>query len=272
MNKKYFVGVDVGKKRLSKEQKEAIRHSEEKLLSNSANNYLQKTKERLTNETIPLKHTDGRIIIKIDIDSKDIHTFDSGVQIYRGRRFNNLNRRETEPVNAWVVSAEDIPAGLEILIHPNSICDANKIFDYAGSSVEHGNSVRYYSIEEPSAFLFREGQEWKPLKGFATALRVFKPYSGALVGIEPTQIKNVLYLTSGDLKGLVCHTVKAADYEIIFTGTRGKEERIIRCRHYEDKPHDREEILLIDYGLTEKVNKGELLIGLSSTDCEKFSI
>jgi hypothetical protein len=84
----------------------------------------------------------------------------------------------------------------------------------------------------------------------------------------PTQIKNVLYLQTGELKGKVCHTVNAADYEIIFMGEEGKEHRILRCRHYEDIEHDREEIIAVDKYLTKQLNDGELLIGLSSKDCK----
>ena len=268
MNKKYFVIEDKIKPKLSKEERAAIIEMKERTLKNSSDNYLQNTKKRLTTETVNLKHTDGRIIIKIDIDGKDIHAFESGVQIYRGRRFNNLNRRETEPVNAWVVSSEYIPKGFEILIHPNSICDAHKIFNYGSSDIEQGNSVRYYSIEEPSAFLFREGNEWKPLKGFAIGLRVFKTYKGSIVGILPAQIKDILYLQSGEFNGQCVQTLRSCDYEIIFQGTNGREQRKIRCRHYENEPHDREEIIMLRNDLTELVNKGKLLIGLSPSDCK----
>lgn len=270
MNKKYFI-LDNTKKKLSKETIEKIRIDEEITLSGSSKNYLNNSKERMLNENVPLKHVDGRIIIKVDVDAKDVHTFANGVQIYRGRRFNNLNVRETNPVNAFVVDAEYIPKGVEILVHPNSIHDSNRIFNYGSSSIELGNSVRYYSIEEASAFLFRDGEQWNPLKGFATGLRVFKPYEGSIIGIPPTKIENVLYITSGEFLGSVVHTLRACDYEIIFIGTDGTEQRIIRCRHYENEAHDREEIIIVRNDLTKLVKTGNLLIGLSENDCKSIS-
>ena len=269
MNKRFIV-LDEKKKELSKEALKAIHDEKSEALKSGYEKNRQLTKKRLFEEEVNLRHVEGRIIIKIDLESKNTHTFESGVTIYRGRKFNDLNRRQTEPVNAWVVDAEYIPKGSEILIHPNAIVDANKIFNYANVSVEENNSLRYYSIEEPSCFLFREGQEWKPLKGFATALRVFRPYEGYLVGIEPELIKDVLYITSGEYNGKVCQTVKAADYEIIFQGTNGREQRIIRCRHYENESHDREELIVERNDLTELVNKGKLLVGLSKSDCKSI--
>jgi hypothetical protein len=46
-------------------------------------------------------------------------------------------------------------------------------------------------------------------------------------------------------------------------GAKGVEERVIRCRHFEDEWNEREEIVGVDEYLTEQVNKGELLIGIS---------
>lgn len=225
------------------------------------------------NSQVDLKYTENRIVIKIDLDFKNSHTFENGQKIYIGRQFNNLNRRETEPVNAIVISAEDIPKNAEILIHPNSISDTNLIHDYESISEEQGNSVRYYSIETISAFLWRMGAEdWEPLKGFATAYRVFKPYEGIIQGILPTQIENVLYIRSGEYEGMVCHTLKAADYEIIFMNEKGVEQKIIRCRHYENEYHDREELIAVDHELTNKVKNGKLLIGLSPNDCNKLNL
>lgn len=270
MNKKFFVIQDVDIK-LSKKEISEIEQHQINVFKEKAENTKKLNKERLAKEDVQLKHTENRIIIKIDLDGKDNHTFSDGTQIYRGRRFNNLNVRETDPVNAFVVDAEGIPKGAEILIHPNSIADANKIFGYESISEEQGNSIRYYSIETISAFLWRMGNdEWKPLKGFVTALRVFEPYKGIIEGVPPKQLKNVLYLTSGEYVGNAVYTLKACDYEIIFLNEKGIEERIIRCRHYEDGWNDREELIAIDHDLTQKVNNGELLIGLSDTDCKQL--
>ena len=227
----------------------------------------QRTKEDLNKES-ELKHTDNRVIVKVDINYKNKHTFADGTEIYRGRQFNNLNRRETEPVNAIVIDAEHIPKGAEILVHPNALFRDTKINSYREWE---NNDIEYFSVPTTQCYLWRtNGEEWMPIKGFATALRVFKPYSGGIAGIPPMQIKNILYITSGEFKYLVVHTIKASDYEIIFMGEDGQEKRIIRCRHFENENHDREEIIAVDYGLTEKVKNGELLLGIDKRDAEKL--
>jgi|ERR1039457_460252 hypothetical protein len=218
-----------------------------------------------------LKHVEGRVIIKIDLEEKNWHTFSNGLRIRRERRYNEFNRRITEPVNATVVSADNIPEGSEILIQFNEICDTNKIFNYQQlSGDEIASSVKYYSINEEQCFLWRENksEKWKPLKNFATALRVFKPYSGNIAGIKPLQIKDVLYLTSGEFEGYVMNTLKASDYEIIFQTEEGREGRIIRTRHYEGRWHDREEMAAINYELTDLLLEGKLLIGLETSDAK----
>jgi hypothetical protein len=220
-----------------------------------------------------LKHVEGRIIASVDLQYKNWHTFSSGLKIRRERQYNELNRRITEPVNAIVIDAENIPVGSEILFHPNEIHDSNRIFNNEKlSGDETASSVKYYSLNEGQCFIWRENSEsaWKPIKGFATGLRVFNPYFGAIQGILPEQIKNVLYITSGEYAGQICHTLKACDYEIIFQDSNGREGRIIRLRHYEGEYHDREEIIMVRHDLTNKLNNGELLIGLSPSDCKKL--
>jgi hypothetical protein len=176
-----------------------------------------------------------------------------------------LNRRETEPVNAFVVDAEYIPRGVEILIHPNAINDTNKIFGFG----EDMTTVRYYSIPEEQCYLWKDNEsQWQPLKNYATGLRVFKEYQGPIVGIEPEKIKDVLYITSGELKGKVVKTLKACDYEIIYMGKDGREERIIRCRHFENEINEREEVIAIDKQLTKEVKDKNLMVGVSKSDAK----
>jgi hypothetical protein len=109
--------------------------------------------------------------------------------------------------------------------------------------------------------------EWQPCKNYATALRVFEPYRGLLEGIQHTKLKNTLYITSGELKGHVAKVAHASDYEIIYQGREGREERIIRIRHFEDECNIREEVICLLNELTEKVTTGELYVGLSASDC-----
>lgn len=269
MNKKFFV-INEEQNPLSVDEINAIAESRKEVFRKDADIKLTTSEYRLKTENIDFKHTENRIVVKVDLDYKDQHTFEDGTKIYIGRRFNNLNRRETEPVNAIVISGEGIPKGAEILVHHNSLVDTNKICGYQNSvKLEQDNSVRYYSIDVVSAYLWREGKdEWKPLKGFCTAYRVFKPYEGTIEGILPTQLKNVLYIRTGEYAEKVAHTLIACDHEIIFMGEDGREKRIIKCRHYEGEYNDREELTCIDHYLTENVSRGNILIGLSPQDCK----
>lgn len=221
-----------------------------------------------------LKAVEGRVIVSVDLEGKNSHTFEDGTKIRLERQWNNLNRRETHPVNAIVIDGVGVKKGSQILIHPNMTHDSNKIFNYSSLSGEvEGSDVKYFSVpvEQCYAWLDEEDNNtWKPLPNFEFGLRVYKPYEGTLEGIEPTYLKDVLYVTTGEFKGLVAHTLKACDYEIIFQGIHGREERIIRFRHFSDQEHEREEIIAIDHHLTKDIEEGKLLIGLSPTTAKKL--
>lgn len=217
-----------------------------------------------------LKATKDRVVIKIDLESKNQHKFADGTVIRIERQFDNFNRRYTEPVNCIVIDGGIVKADSEILIHPNAVNESNRIYNYKGLTEELSSDIKYYSIPEDQCFAWLNGGEWLPLKGFTFALRVYKPYNGSLVGIEPTIIKDVLYITTGDLKGNVVHTLKSCDYEIIFMNTDGREGRLIRCRHFEDEEHEREEVVAISHYLTEQVNNGELIVGISTTTAKQL--
>ena len=225
------------------------------------------TNKKVNEAECKLKHTQGRVLIKADTQAKNWHTFENGTKIRRERQFNEFNKRITEPVNGIVVSADNIPTGSEILIHHNSIHDTNRIFDYTPlSGVFEATDIRYYSIPEAECYAWRdESGTLQPMKNYAFALRVYEPYKGFITGIEPTLIKNVLYIYTGNLHGSVCHVLPSSDYEVIFQGQKGREEKVIRCRHFQDKIEDREEVIAISNVLTERLNNGELLVGLSPT-------
>ena len=108
----------------------------------------------------------------------------------------------------------------------------------------------------------------QPMKNYEFALRIFKPYQGMIIGTPPTEIKNVLYITTGELKGNVVHTLDSCDYTIIYQELNGKEGQIIRIRHSSDPEFDREEITAISHTLTDDVSHGKLLVGLTPQDCK----
>jgi hypothetical protein len=209
---------------------------------------------------------EGKVIISVDLESKNSHTFSDGTKIRLERQYNNLNRRETHPVNATVIHGDGLKSGSQILIHPNMTHETYRIYDFAPLSGKiEGSDVKYYSIPAEQCYAWLDDDSWKPLKGFDFGLRVFVPYTGSISGIEPSLVSDVLYVTTGEFKGKVVHTLKACDYEVIFQGTSGQEERLIRFRHFPGQDHEREEVIAVDGFMTEKVNEGEWLVGLTPT-------
>jgi hypothetical protein len=222
-----------------------------------------------------MKHVQGRIVVKADKDGKNWHTFSDGKKIRLEREYDNLDRKHTSQVLGEVVSGEYVPSGAMILFHHNSMHPVNQIFNHSELNGEElASGVQVYSIPETECYLWKMPGEkdWKPLKGFATALRVFKPYDGFIEGVLPEKMNNILYITSGKLKGKVCHTLKASDLSIIFNNEQGVEETIVRVRHFEGEDlHEREEIIAIDNALTKMVKAGKLLVGIDHNHCEKVA-
>ena len=218
-----------------------------------------------------LKAPSNRVIIKVDLESKNSHTFKDGTKIKLERVYDNFNMRYVKPVNAEVVDAKDIPTGAEILIHHNATHDTYKIFNYQRPTTEASSDIQYFSIPIEECFMWREekGSSWNALNNFVTALRIFKPYKGMLQGIEPEVMNNKLYITSGELKGRAVNTVISSDYEIIYQNDDGTEGRIIRLRYYPDG-NDRNEIIAVNDYMTELVENGDLLVGYGKSDAKQL--
>ena len=218
-----------------------------------------------------LKAPTNRVIIKVDLESKNSHTFKDGTKIKLERVYDNFNMRYVKPVNAEVVDAKDIPAGAEILIHHNATHDTYKIFNYQRPTTEASSDIQYFSIPIEECFMWREGKGsiWNALNNFVTALRIFKPYKGMLQGIEPEVMNKKIYITSGELKGRPVNTVISSDYEIIYQNDDGTEGRIIRLRYFPDG-NDRNEIIAINDNMTELVESGELLVGYNKSDAKQL--
>lgn len=221
-----------------------------------------------------LKHVEGKIIVKVDHESKNSHRFADGTVIRLERDYNNLNRRETQPTNGIVISGENIPSGSDILVHHNATSETNRIHNYIPlSGKETSSDIKYYSIPEEQCFLWRdENNIWQPIAPYETALRVFKPYKGILHNIEPSVLKNTLYVTSGNLKGKVVATIEAVDYVVVFQGINGTEEQIIRFRPNGDAKTKREpEAIAVMNELTEKIKKGEYYVGIEVKDAKPIN-
>src|ERR1700739_1670731 len=100
-----------------------------------------------------MRHTQGRIVIKCDMEVKNSHKFNDGTVIRLERGWNNLDRTQTQPINAIVVWAENIPKGVEVLCHHNSFHEAYQIFNHgqlSGSDI--AGRINYYSVPEDQIF------------------------------------------------------------------------------------------------------------------------
>lgn len=265
---KHFI-IDPSKNHLSQEDIAAIESRKQEFHRNR-----QSTQDAINKEAVSiqhtLKHVEGKVVVWVDKESKNYHTFEDGTVIRRERQFNEFNRRITEPVNATVISADIVPTGSEVLISHNALHDVNRIFDYTPlSGIFQATDIRYYSLPEDDCFAWRdEAGELRPMKNFCFALRVYEPYKGIIEGIEPKLIKNVLLITTGVLSNQICHVLPASDYQIIYQGKEGREESLIRIRHSDDEEMEREEVVAIDHDLTEMYNKGELYVGLSPSNAK----
>ncbi len=260
---KHFV-INPKIERLSKENITAI--AEEKI-KHSSDSWTKREQvaEAAFKKEVPLKCVYGRVVLKVNTEAKNEHRFANGTIIRRERKFNNFNFREVNPSSGVVISSDNMPTGAEVLFDYTCMTDSYRIFSCNSGSED----VLYYSIKETDCFAWRMGnEEWKPAKECEFGLRVFKPYEGILLGIEPKVIKNVMYITTGKLKGNICQTIRASDYQIIFNGDDGKEANLIKIVHSEKENFDKEEIILINHELTEQLKNNKLLIGLSPTDCK----
>ena len=223
---------------------------------------------------MPLSAPKDRIICTIDLQKKNFHSFSNGHVISLRRQVDNFDRKHTEPCQAICINggSSGIPAGAEVLCHHNSAHETYRINNYVSVSGNYiAEQVYHYSLPESQVYLWRTDGDWQPLFGWATALRVFKEYKGILHGIDPKPLKDTLFITSGELRGICVHTVKAADYELVFRDRNGQEKQIIRCRHYEDDPNNnREEIIAINADITKKIWDNEYLVGVRLSDARKL--
>lgn len=221
--------------------------------------------------SIGIRSPNGRIVLKVFMEEKNFHTFTDGTKIRLERKYDNFNLRYVNPCQGFVVADENLPIGTQVLFQYNAIQETFRVYNYNHLSGEDvASDIRYYSIPSEMAYAYLDGTEWKPIKPYAFGLRVFRPYSGILEGIEPTLLKDTLYVYTGELSGKIVKTVKAADYCIVHQGIDGREGNIIVFKHYEDEDSDREEVLCILDELTDKVKNGELLVGLNISNAHKL--
>lgn len=217
-----------------------------------------------------MEATTDRIIVSINLNYKNSHTFDTGNKLNWNRDIDNFDRKFTQPVNAIVIHSHYIPKGAELLCHHNISHDTYRLFDLTEiNGNDLSSDTKYYSVPESQVYAWRLGNEpWQPLRNFEFGLRVYKPYTGALTSILPTLIKQRLFITTGTLKEKCVAILRASDYTIIFQNEFGKEDRIIRLRHSDTPEFNREEIIGIDNRATEKILSGSLSVGLDEENCD----
>ena len=217
-----------------------------------------------------MKHLKDKVIVKIGTKQKETLDWVGGttLKIEKGHDF---NLRQDLASMGFMISSDYIPQGSRVLLHHLSSQISYEVADEdILTDEERKEGYKIFSIPEDNVFCFRlEGEtEWQPAKNYLITLRMYQPYLGALVGIDPIRINGRLWVLKGgdlfeeeftDLSGTCCIVTDHSDYEIIFHDTDNKEYRILRTRN--------REISAIDHYLTEKVNKGEILLGLNENDC-----
>ena len=82
---------------------------------------------------MPLKAAQGRILLKVDPDFKNNYSLTKDVTIRLERNVENLNHRETMPVQG--ICMEDRPnvsREAMVIVNHNSFHPSNQVFDYDG--------------------------------------------------------------------------------------------------------------------------------------------
>jgi hypothetical protein len=265
---KHFV-IDPSKRFLSKEDIQSIEQRQNEVMV-EWDGERNESSEKLLSQEDNLKHVEGRVVVKVDMMAKNHTKFESGLVIRRERQFNEFNRRITQPTNCIVISAENIEKNAEILVEHNALHETNRINDYKNKfESEETDRIRYYSISTFECLAWRKDSEWKPVEGFEFGLRIFKPYEGIMLGVEPTQIKDTLWVTSGEYKGHAVRTLVGCDYQIIFNESFGIESNLIVFRPEGDEKRGLEsEAIALMNDITEKVKSGEYLVGYTIKDAK----
>lgn len=260
---------------ISKEDSDLLQSEREAVINDT---YLSRDKKvsDFLEKDFNLVHVEGRILIKVDLEYKNNYTFANGQEIRLERGYNNLDNAYVCPTQGLVISGDGMPKGALILFHFNSIHDSNRVFNYSQiSGAEIEANVGIYSIKEEECFLWKlpNEKEWNPIRNYALGYKVFIPYEGGITGIQPTEIKDVLYIYTGDYAGQCYHTVKNANYRLIFRDPEtGRDEEFIRCRPDGDEKSGREpELVAINHAITEKVLNGEYLVGLTPATAKKMN-
>lgn len=212
-------------------------------------------------------------IIKINVKQRQTYAMENGKELYIQDGF-NFNLREDRGTRGYCVSCEGIPEGVEVLVNYLAM-EASYDMPYqreflTEEEIKEGYQLRH--IPQDMIFCYLKNDEWEPFGPVLITKRIFKPYDGPLVGIEPEKIKNRLYIVKGkdtwdgeekDLSGLVCAVTLNSDYQVHFHDANNRPQSLIRTLH--------RELEAIDYSLTKEVEKGKYLVGNDIKDAKQLN-
>lgn len=212
------------------------------------------------------------IILKMDVRQKEKFNLTEDIQIEISKGF-NFNLREDRSSMGYIINGRGLTKGHQALCHHLTIESGNEVVgETILTEAEKKEGYKVFSVDRDMVFATSpDGIEWHPCKDFLITLRIFKPYKGKLKGIEPTVLKDRMYIIKGvdefeeqitDLSDKVACTTVNSDYQIIWHNKKNREQSLIRTRS--------REVLAIDNGMLEDLKNGELLIGLTATDCKTY--
>ena len=212
------------------------------------------------------------ILLKMNTRQKEKYALTDNIQIEISKGF-NFNLREDRSSMGYIINGRGLTKGHQALCHHLTIESGNEVTaETILTDDEKKIGFKVFSVDKDMVFATSpDGIKWFPCKDFLITFRIFKPYKGKLKGIEPSVLKDRMYIIKGvdefeeeitDLSDKVACTTVNSDYEIIWHNENNREQSLIRTRS--------REVLAIDNGMLEDLKKGELLMGLSPTNCKTY--
>lgn len=219
-----------------------------------------------------MKALRNKILVKVPTLQKEEYALTESTIIYLATGY-DFNLRADRPALGYVIDGDNLPEGVKCLINylaiePSYIVENEDIL----TDKEKREGYKVYSIPVDMCFCIKLNDEWTPCKNFLLTERIFLPYNGKIVGVEPQRVKNRMYVVKGndewdgeitDISGKVVTSLDNCDYEIIWHDTDHRKYHLIRTMH--------REITGIDEGMTQDVKKGKYLVGISPTNCKTLN-
>lgn len=218
------------------------------------------------------------VLIAMDVENK-IHynlTDDIQIDLTRGMEF---NLRIDKSAIGVLIDGFGMPKGCNVLVHHNALSSGNNIEGedlLTPEQVKKG--FKAYNLPLDMCYFYFDKGDWQPCQDIVRTLRLYTPYVAPLGGLvlpdsftKPQLIEGRLLVINGiddwedckvDISRNVFIVTKYADYEMLYHNEKNKEASVIRTRT--------RELVAIDGELTEKVLSGEILVGVSDTDCKPF--